>query len=83
MQSLTSYFWVPKGDAEVRLVYDASRSRLNKCSWALNFAMSTVNTLVRGIHNYSWMGDLDIGEMFLNFPLHLDLAPFFTFAVST
>lgn len=62
--SLTSYFSVPKGDSDVRMVYDATRSNLNACLWAPNFGMPTVEILLRGINEESWMGDLDIGEMF-------------------
>jgi hypothetical protein len=34
VNSLTSYFRVPKGDRDIRMVYDATRSRLNECLWA-------------------------------------------------
>jgi hypothetical protein len=74
-QSLTSYFSVPKGDEDVRIVYDASKSKLNQSLWAPNFGLPTVEALVRGVDESCWMGDLDIGEMFLNFCLHPDLQP--------
>lgn len=74
--SLTSYFGVPKGDKDIRMVYDASRSQLNHCLWAPGFALPTVDTLVKGVDPDTWMGDLDIGEMFLNFCLHPDLQPY-------
>jgi len=85
VESLTSFFSVPKGDDDIRLVYDASRSGLNKCLWAPNFALPQVDALIRSVNENSWMGDLDIGEMFLNFCLHpevqrycgVDLRPFF------
>jgi len=76
VRSLTSLFGVPKGDTDIRMVYDASKSRLNTSLWAPNFALPTVDTLVRGIDEYSWLGDIDIGEMFLNFVLHEDLQPY-------
>jgi hypothetical protein len=76
VQSLTSYFSVPKGEQDVRIVYDASRSKLNQSLWAPNFGLPTVETLLRGVDELSWMGDLDIGEMFLNFCLHPALQPF-------
>jgi hypothetical protein len=74
--SLTSYFWVAKGDSDIRMVYDASRSGLNQALWAPNFGLPTVDMLVRGVHESTWMGDLDIGEMFLNFCLHPELRPY-------
>jgi hypothetical protein len=74
--SLTLYFCVPKGDQDIRMVYDATKSKLNSCLWAPNFGLPTVDTLTRNNSCESWMGDLDIGEMFLNFCLHPDLQPF-------
>jgi len=76
VKSLTSYFSVPKGDTGVRTVYDATRSNLNASLWAPNFGLPTVESVVRGVNEESWMGDLDIGEMFLNFSLHPKLQPF-------
>lgn len=67
--SLTGYFAVPKGTADVRLVYDASRSGLNRALWAPNFGLPTVESHLRGVTFGSWMGDIDLGEMFLNFCL--------------
>jgi hypothetical protein len=37
--SLPSFFAVPKGNDDVRLVYDASRSGLNKVLWAPSFPL--------------------------------------------
>jgi hypothetical protein len=76
VHSLTYYFSVPKGENDVRMVYDASRSQLNKSLWAPNFGLPTIESLTRSILGSSWMGDLDIGEMFLNFCLHPDLQPY-------
>jgi hypothetical protein len=76
VKSLTSYFAVPKGEHDVRMVYDASKSNLNKSLWAPNFGLPTVEALTRSVDETCWMGDLDIGEMFLNFCLHPDLQPF-------
>jgi len=76
VRSLTSFFSVPKGDQDICMVYDASKSSLNKSLWAANFGLPTVETLCRSVDPTCWMGDLDIGEMFLNFPLHPDLQPF-------
>jgi hypothetical protein len=76
VKSLTSYFGVPKGDTDIRMVYDATRSGLNHCLWAPGFGLPTVDSLVRGVEEGTWMGDLDIGEMFLNFCLHPDIQPY-------
>ena len=85
IRSLTSYFSVPKGEADIRMVYDASRSGLNEALWAPNFGLPSVDVLLRGVDEGFWMGDLDIGDMFLNFMLDpkiqeycgVDLRPYF------
>jgi hypothetical protein len=74
--SLTSYFSVPKGNSDIRLVYDASESGLNKCLWSPSFHLPTVDALIRSMDSESWMGDLDLGEMFHNFPLDIHLRPY-------
>eukprot|EP00804_Cyclotella_cryptica_P021990 CCRYP_000920-RA/>CCRYP_000920-RA protein AED:0.38 eAED:-0.41 QI:0/0/0/1/0/0/2/0/602 len=65
------------------VVYDATASGLNECTWAPSFWLPTVDSLVRALDEDSWMADRDIGDMFLNFELHhkawnyvgVDLAP--------
>jgi hypothetical protein len=76
VKSLTSYFSLPKGDQDIRMVYDATKSTLNKCLQAPNFGLPTVGSLVKGIDESVWMEDLDIGEMFLNFCLYPELQPY-------
>ncbi len=76
VDSLTTFFWVPKGEQDIRLVYDTTKSGLNQALWAPTFGMPTVENLVKGVMDYSWMGDMDISEMFLNFNLHPDLHPY-------
>lgn len=86
VKSLTGFFSVKKGETDIRMVYDASKSGLNKVLWAPNFGLPTVNVLTRAVDEGSWMGDLDIGEMFLNFCLDpnlqefcgVDLRPYFS-----
>jgi len=73
---LTSYFAVPKGDSDIRMVYDASASGLNKCLWAPSFSLPSSDTLLDLLTPDSWMGDMDMGEQFLNFHLHEDLQPY-------
>jgi len=74
--SLTAYFSVPKGSDDIRMVYDATASGLNACLWAPSFWLPSAEGLVDRMDSTSWMGDLDMGEQFLNFPLHLDLQKF-------
>jgi hypothetical protein len=76
VESLTGYFSVPKGESDIRLVYDATKSGLNSRLWSPSFHLPTMDSLVRAMDSESWMGDLDLGEMFHNFPLDVELRPY-------
>ena len=67
--SVTSLFDVPKGTDDIRLVYDATKSGLNEAVWAPWFALQTCESHLRAVEPGTFMGDADLGEMFLNFPL--------------
>jgi hypothetical protein len=71
--SLTSFFAVPKGIDDIRMVYDASVSGLNDSIWVPRFPLPTLKTHLRAVEEGTFMADLDIGEMFLNFILHSEL----------
>lgn len=68
--SLMSFFSVPKGQDDIRVVYNGTSSGLNDACWVPRFVLPTIETHLRQTGPGSWMGDADIGEMFLNFPLH-------------
>jgi hypothetical protein len=68
--SLTSFFDVPKGDDDIRLVYDGLVGGLDDSLWVLRFALPTLNGHLRAVEEGTYMGDLDVGECFLNFMLH-------------
>ena len=76
IKSYIKFFAVPKGEDDVRLVYDATANGLNECVWSPSFWLPTIDTLVRGLDENSWMTDRDIGDMFLNFQLHASAIPF-------
>jgi hypothetical protein len=71
--SLTNFFSVPKGPFDIRMVYDGTRSGLNDAMFAPWFPLPTVEQLIRVVDLDSFMGDIDVGEMFLNFVMHRDL----------
>jgi hypothetical protein len=71
--SLTDFFSVPKGDEDIRMVYNGTSSGLNDVLWVPSFPLPTVDTLLRSVHPGTWMADTDLGEMFLNFVLHESL----------
>jgi hypothetical protein len=70
IHSLISFFAVPKGEDDVRMVYDGTKSGLNDCIWVPRFPLPTVGTHLRAVESETHMGDMDVGETFLNFVLH-------------
>jgi hypothetical protein len=76
IRSLTGYFAVPKGPTDVQMVYDATKSGLNAALWVPSFALPSTEILLDLLDSNSWMGDLDMGEMFLNFPLDVKVRPY-------
>ena len=68
--SLTSFFAVPKGETDIRMVYHGTKRGFNGSCWAPWFMLPTVEQHLRATDPGSYMGDLDIGEMFLNFVLN-------------
>ncbi|KAL7559822.1 hypothetical protein ACA910_003985 [Epithemia clementina (nom. ined.)] len=73
IKSLTNFFSVPKGDADIRMVYDGTKSGLNAALFAPWFSLATVDTMLRSVDQNTWSADNDFGEMFLNFWLHPEL----------
>jgi hypothetical protein len=69
VESLTNLFSVPKGEFDVRMVFNGTASGLNESIWIPGFGMPTVHTHLRAV-------DKDVGEMFLNFHLHAVLQAF-------
>jgi len=69
-KSMIKYFAVPKGEDNIRMVYDATANHLNECVWVPSFWLPTIDLLLRTLNKYSWMTDRDVGDMFLNFRLH-------------
>jgi hypothetical protein len=74
--SLTNSFSVPKGVDDIRMVYDATKSLLNAVLWAPNFPLPTIDTVLNNATMSTWFGDLDLGEMFLNYFLDEKLCPY-------
>ena len=69
VRSLSTFFCIPKGDQDVRIVYDMTKCSLNACLWSPRFYMPTPDSVFDAIEYESWMGDIDQGEMFLNYPV--------------
>jgi hypothetical protein len=76
VKSNIKYFAVPKGDDDIRMVYNATANMLNEAVWVPSFWLPTIDSLVRAVCSTSWMTDRDVGDMFLNYQLHEDVRPF-------
>jgi len=69
------YFPVPKGLGplgewlDIRVVYNRTSCGLNEAVWAPGLLLPTADTAIRQLCFGFWSVDLDLGEMFLNFPL--------------
>ena len=63
------YFAVPKGDADIRVVFDGSSCGLNKTLWAPNFFLPSATSAALLLTFGTWLADMDFGEMFHNFPM--------------
>jgi hypothetical protein len=66
-QGLHYFFAVPKGVDDIRIVYDATKSGLNQAVWSPNFFLPTMSSVLNHANDQTWYGDIDIGEMFLNY----------------
>jgi hypothetical protein len=73
VRSLTAFFSVPKGEEDVRMVYDGTISGLNDSIWVSRFLLPTIETHLRAVDEGTYMADVDVGECFLNFILHPEL----------
>ena len=66
---LTSFFSLPKGIDDIRMMFDATVSVLNGSLWAPNFMLPSMGSFIMMVGPETHMVDLDIGEMFYNFRL--------------
>ena len=76
VKSITGFFDVPKGESDIRMVYDATKCGLNSALWTPNFFLPTIDSVLRNADANSWFGDIDLGEMFLNYWLDEELRPY-------
>ena len=76
VKSITGFFDVPKGESDIRMVYDATKCGLNAALWTPNFFLPTIDSILRNADGNTWFGDIDLGEMFLNYWLDEELRPY-------
>lgn len=67
VRSLSGFFSVPKGDNDIRRVYDMTKCGLNACLLSPRFFLPSPDSLFDAIEYNSWMSGTDQGEMFLNY----------------
>ena len=75
IKSLVDAFPVPKGD-DIRMVYNGASCGLNEALWAPNFWLPKAASASRLLDYGYFSVDLDMGEMFPNFPLPQALRPY-------
>ena len=76
VKNVIDYFGVEKGESDIRVVFNGTSCGLNRAVWAPNFWLPTAKSMVRAM-NYNFKAvDIDLGEMFLNFPLSKKLRPY-------
>jgi hypothetical protein len=73
VKSLTSFFATPKGVSDICMVYDGTKSSLNDTMWESSFSLPSVEAHLRFVMPGTYMGDMDIGNMFHNFIMHVNL----------
>jgi hypothetical protein len=76
VRSLISFFTVPKGDSDVCVVFDETRSGLNNAIWVPSFHLPTINSLLSSLEPGYWQSDINVGEQFYNFGLDPRLQPY-------
>ena len=61
------YFAVPKGEDDIRVVFDGTSCGLNDALWSPNFFLPTSRNASEILSFDSWMADSDFAEFFHNF----------------
>jgi hypothetical protein len=64
------FFCFPKGDTNIRMVYNGTSCGLSAKVWAPRFGLPTVKDTLRSLFPGYYQADLDVGDQFLNFKLH-------------
>jgi hypothetical protein len=76
VKSLTHYFYVPKGDNDIRMVYNGTSCGLNDCLFSPHFSLPVIRHALRSLLPGYHQADIDVAEMFLNFNLGEVLQPY-------
>ena len=61
VESITHMFCVPKGEDDIRMVYNGTSFRLNAVLWAPHFSLPVMNHTLRSLLKGFWQCDMDVG----------------------
>ena len=64
--NINMLFYVPKGEDDIRLVYDLTASVLNDVLWEPKFWIPSVDNVLDVDTYLSWFGEIEAVEMFHN-----------------
>ena len=79
---LTALFYFPKGEDDIRMVYNITALVLNYALWYPKFWMPSVDNVLDVATHSSWFRDIDVAEMFHNYNMLESLQPYAGFNVS-
>ena len=74
--SLPTFFNVPKGDSDTRLVYVLTTCGLNEALWATKLWMIYIKNVLDTATHSSWFSNVDTAEMFYNYKLPENAQPY-------
>ena len=66
---LTTFFHVPKGGSDIRLVYSLIDCGINESLWGPKLWMPYVENVLDTATHSSWFGDVDDAEIFHHYKL--------------
>ena len=70
VKNYIDHFTVMKGVLNIRVVFNGIRCGLNGATWSSNLWLTTSSTITWLLSSGYKVVDMDLREMFLNFPLH-------------
>ena len=73
---LTYLFYVPKGQEDIRLVYDLTTTGLNDEFWAPKFWMPFVDNIIDVATKLQWFRDIYAADMFHIYNISESLKPY-------
>ena len=73
LKNLTDFFAVPKGTDDIRMVFNGTKSGLTAVTWAPSYWLPNAPSMLRTMSFGHRAVDIDLGEYYVNLPLHKDL----------